>query len=30
VSVVHLTEDGKAICIEWWRPGEGVRTLRRD
>jgi hypothetical protein len=30
VSVVHLTEDRKAIEIEWWRPGAGVQRLRRD
>jgi Pyridoxamine 5'-phosphate oxidase len=30
VSVVHLTDDRKAILVEWWRPGQGVRSLRRD
>jgi hypothetical protein len=29
-SVVALSEDGKAIVIESWRPGEEVKSLRRD
>ena len=29
VSTVGLTEDRKALVIELWKPGEGVRTMKR-
>lgn len=30
VSTVGLTEDRKALVIELWKPGEGVRTMERE
>ena len=30
VSTVGLTEDRKALVIELWKPGEGVRTIERE
>jgi hypothetical protein len=30
VSTVGLTEDRRALVIELWKPGEGVRTMERE